>query len=386
MKILVAVTDLDLGGVTTALINFCNEMILRGHQIDLVNMGKDNPTADERIDQRINRIKIDGIAKYWKLGADDLRKSPGIEKIKLSLLAVVKKLKNNKGTWNNYIFRDYCVDSEYDVAVAFRQCAPCYHFVLNCVNAKRKIGFIHGELEFMGDISSWDCYFEKLDRIACVSNAVRDGFAKKYVQQKDKFVTIYNMIDIKKIKTLSNEECVIKMNDNDFNLLTVSRIENESKRIDRIPNTCKLLLKNGVTNFHWYIVGDGENLVENKELTKKLGVEDYITFCGAIKNPYPVYKEADCFVLTSKWESFGIVVLEALINKIPVVATNYPALKELLEDKKYGYIVEQNVEELADKLAIIIQDKEEYNRIKQNLESFEISNDTAYYQFIDLFY
>lgn len=377
---------MNMGGVTTSVINLCNELVARGDQVDFLNMGEKNEVNESKISPKVSIKRISGIASYWQLGIKDLKKTSFLHRCGLIPLALLKKVTNSKGLWLSIIFNHFRLKNDYDMAVAFKQCAPCYYFALNCVNAKKKVGFIHGEIDYMGNISSWDCYFSKFDKIACVSNAVKVKFAKKYFEIKDKFCTVYNMIDIEKIKALSKEDCSIEMNDDEFNILTVARIENSHKRIERIPKCCKKLLGKGINNFHWYVVGEGVDLEENVKLAKELGVDTNLTFCGALDNPYPMFEKASCFVLTSETESFGIVVLEALALKTPVVATNYAALKEILKDTECGLISSQNVDDLTEKIALLANDSNLYDQIMKKLCSYKITNDTAYYQFIDLFY
>ena len=77
------------------------------------------------------------------------------------------------------------------------------------------------------------------------------------------------------------------------------------------------------------------------QLTKELKVSNKVHFHGYIKNPYPYYKFADLFVLSSKWEGLPNVVLESLFLKTPVVVTNcIPYLGKIIKSGKNGYIVE----------------------------------------------
>ena len=173
-KILVVVSDMNLGGVTTSVINFCNELQNRGNIVHFLNMGKANSEAEVKINPDVKRISLEGLAAKWNLGMETIRDTSVWRKLGLLPLALVKKMTNHSEKWLNIVFRNYCIEEQYDVAVAFRQCAPCYYFVLNCVKSAVKLGFIHGNLKTMGNVSSFDSYFERFDSIACVSKACRD--------------------------------------------------------------------------------------------------------------------------------------------------------------------------------------------------------------------
>src|SRR5699024_6557948 len=118
-------------------------------------------------------------------------------------------------------------------------------------------------------------------------------------------------------------------------------IYNEQKRIDRIVDVVELLQKDNL-KFHWYIVGDGPDLLWLKKKVEEKSLHDFITFLGFKRNPYPYMKNADYFILTSDYEAQGLVLSEALICGTPVVSSNFGAAKEFV-NKDNGFLVEKNV-------------------------------------------
>lgn len=383
-KILVVVSDMKMGGVTSSAINFCNELTKRGDIVHFLNMGKQNPLAESKISKSVKQLRLDGKAVNWQLGMSDLSGISMWRRLRLLPWAVIKKATNHSGKWNTIIFKNYLIPEEYDVAIAFRQCAPCYYFVLKCTNAKKKIAFIHGDVEHMGDISSFDSFFYGFDFVACVSNAVRDGFKKAYSQLDSRFVTVYNMVDVDSVLEMSQEEPERNLYRKGHIILTVSRIEESPKKIHRITEICKLLIEKGICNFHWYVVGDGPDIKKNIEYSEKMGVSQHLTFYGGTENPYPLYRHCDFTVLTSSWESYGLVVVESLILGKPVIAMRYPALTEILEDGKFGIITEQCVSDMAKKLADVLTNNAFLDELKTNCSYYKFSNDTAYDQFMAL--
>ena len=130
-------------------------------------------------------------------------------------------------------------------------------------------------------------------------------------------------------------------------------------------------------------MGDGpdrgklQNLINENNLTNK------IRLVGEISNPYPYIKEADLFVLTSTWESYGMVVMESLILGTPVVAGDYPALKEILPDT-CGIRTDNSVEGIYKGIKKAITDTAFYDDIKKNSLNFNYSTDETYRQFLEL--
>ncbi len=88
------------------------------------------------------------------------------------------------------------------------------------------------------------------------------------------------------------------------------------------------------------ILGDGPLKSDLREFITKKGLNNKITLAGFQHNPYPWYNGADVFVLSSKWEGFGNVIVEALECGTPVVSTNCPCgPAEILNNGAYGKLV-----------------------------------------------
>ena len=380
MNILVVIPDSDIGGITTAAVNFCNELCQRGHSVTLLDMsGKYR--CDSQLNSAVARGHLTGKSRFWRLGADDLKKARGARRIMFATLGIIKKLTIRSGLWYRLIFKKYKEFGSFDAALAFRQCAPCYSFVLHKVTAKTKIGFVHGELKGMGDIDSWKKHMADFDTIAYVSNAVKEEFVHAYPELYNNAQTIYNMLDVETIQKASQQQCDNVFNNNRINIVTVSRIDNEHKKIDRIAPVCKKLKENGFDNFAWYVVGNGPDLEACVQQANDLSVADVLYFCGAKENPYPYIYQADFTVLPSKSEAFGLVVVESLILGKPVVACEYPALKELLEDDITGIIAKQSEESLYLAVRKMIEESETRSRLLVNCLNYTYSNDVAYQQF-----
>ena len=377
--ILVVVLNTNIGGgITTAVMNFTSELCKHGHNVSFLDF-----TATEKnknLHPDVKQIFLKGISKYYLLSPKDISSAPLLKKPLLMLLGLVKKFTNKNGLWQKIIFRK--LKEEYDVAVAFRQCAPCYIYVLDKVKAKIKIGFVHGDVNYMGDISSWQYMMKDFDRIAYVSDAVRIGFEEKYPELKNNGCTIYNVLDAQNIIDKANEPADVTFNKDNINIVTVSRINNSQKRINRIPPVISKLMEQGIDNIKWYVIGDGRDTDEVKALAKKLNVSDNIVFLGKKTNPYSLLKNSDIFVLPTKTESYGLVVVEAMILNVPVVVCEYPALKEIFDDGVHGLVAQQSVESLAEKIGTLIKNKELYEKIKENTRLYNHTNDIAYNQFM----
>ncbi len=381
MKVLVAIPDSNVGGITSSAVNFCNELTQRGHDVVLLDMSGKYQCAD-RLNANVERGSLSGRSRYWNLQAGDLKSAKGFRKIKLALLGTLKKLTIRSGLWYRLVFKKHRELGSFDVAIGFRQCAPCYSFVLHKVNAKKKIGFVHGELTYMGNISSWKKHMHKLDKVAYVSDAVKNQFIEAYPHLKKNACTVYNMFDKEQILTMAKEQNPFAFDKDCVNIVTVARIDNGFKRIDWIPEICKTLSEKTEKQFHWYIVGDGPDKEAVEQKINTLRVQNLITVCGTQENPYAILKDADFSVLLSKSEAYPMTVMESFILGVPMVVSRFATITEMMTDGQDGLIAESSLEDCAKKILELLSDDTLYSHCKQYVTERNISNEIPYGQFM----
>ena len=88
------------------------------------------------------------------------------------------------------------------------------------------------------------------------------------------------------------------------------------------------------------LVGSGPEEASLRRLSRKLGLNDIVSFAGYTSDPASHFRSADCFVLPSRWEGFGVVLIEALQAGLPLLATDCnfgPA--DVITDPKLGELV-----------------------------------------------
>lgn len=111
-------------------------------------------------------------------------------------------------------------------------------------------------------------------------------------------------------------------------------------------NNCKLLL----------VGGNDEYLEKYKLLADELGIKDNVIFAGYQSDVILFYNLMNVFSLVSAYEAFGLVLAEAMLSKLPVIATRVGGMKYIVDDKETGFIVElYNVEEIKEKIEILYQ-------------------------------
>ncbi|URZ00947.1 glycosyltransferase [Clostridium felsineum] len=264
-----------------------------------------------------------------------------------------------------------------DVEIAFLE-GEASKVISGSNSGAKKISWVHIDLNknhwtkaiFKNIEYEKECY-EKFDNIVCVSEGVKKSIIKLFGLNEEKLFVIYNIFEINNIIKLSKE----MVNDNDapngFTFCAVGRLEKQ-KGFDRLIKAhAKLINENIKSNI--LILGQGSYKEKLLELAKKLKVENSVKFLGFQSNPYKFMKSSDVFVLSSREEGFPLVLCEALILGKPVITTDCCGVNEILEDGKYGIVVDNSEDGIYEGMKSIICDTEilkKYEKKSQSRISF----------------
>jgi glycosyltransferase involved in cell wall biosynthesis len=112
-----------------------------------------------------------------------------------------------------------------------------------------------------------------------------------------------------------------------------------------------------VSNVKVYLLGDGPMFEDNKILAKKLNILDKLVFVGFTSNVQDYLSKADIFLLITNWEGFPISILEAMNNRLPIIATDICGISEAVLDGITGFLVKpKSANMLADKINLLVDD------------------------------
>lgn len=171
----------------------------------------------------------------------------------------------------------------------------------------------------------------------------RDDLIKCYNIEPSKVKTIRNIVDTKLVTTQAENSTPLELNTNNYNIVAAGALYSV-KGFDLLIEAIAPLLRG--TNRHLYILGEERYETGYKSLLlnkiNEAGVKAQIHLLGQKSNPYPYYKAADLFVMSSRKEGFPNVVLEALTLGTPVVATNVVDWSEVIKDGHNGLIANKN--------------------------------------------
>lgn len=295
----------------------------------------------------------------------------------------------NKGRNRIKVPNDY-----YDVAIAFsgdrfdKNGVICdggdYEFILQNVKAKRKIAWIHNDLRKEGlthDVGLR--VFEDFDAIVSVSyenKSLVDAILPEY---KNKSFVIYNTYNIQQIIDSAKAEGNPFSDNGKLHFVTVARLSMAQKRQDRIIKACERLKKEGLVNFDWCLVGDGEKEYFENMIAER-GVGDLVKLVGLKTNPYPYYLHADAFVLTSLYEGYGMTVKEAQILGCPTLITNFGPAHEAVKDGYEGRICDNSTDGVYEIMKHILKHPDELETYRSYLREHPVNNAIALQQFKDV--
>lgn len=121
------------------------------------------------------------------------------------------------------------------------------------------------------------------------------------------------------------------------------------------------------------IIGEGDQRETLTELIQKYELEDHVNLHGFVDNPYAYMKQADLFVLSSRFEGLPTVIIEAMACGCPVVSTDCPSgPREILNHGEYGKLVPvENPEALAEAILQSLSDEHDLSKLEERTEQFE---------------
>lgn len=180
------------------------------------------------------------------------------------------------------------------------------------------------------------------DRIVAVSEATKHALVEHYGIPENKITVIHNAVDTEKFHPLEIQK-------EPDSLLYVGRID-KRKGIDFLIRSMPLV-REQLPDVHLKVAGKGIYLERMKSLVNHLKVERNVTFLDFVPDDRlnELYNRAQCVVVPSIFEGFGITVIEALAAGTRVVGTDTDGIREILQNGNYGRLVHYgNTRALAD--------------------------------------
>lgn len=192
------------------------------------------------------------------------------------------------------------------------------------------------------------CLSPLTDKIVCISEAEKVSAEREHIANDNKLELIPNGIDVEAVKcAVPKRRMDFGIADDAFVVGMIGRISPQ-KAPDIFIKSAKLIHDN-IKNSAFIIVGDGEEREEVECFARENDLNLIIT--GWTDKPYSYLKMFDVAVLLSRWEGFGLAVVEYMAAEKNVVATRTDAIPTLIDDGVDGLLVEvDNPEDVKEKV------------------------------------
>jgi len=314
-------------------------------------------------------------------------------------------LKKQNGRVTEY---EVTVNRSFPIINQIKYLSNTYRFINNELLKQKRIDFIHSHFSYPGGFLG--TIIQKNKKIVCI--ITEHTWIKKYFRSRiHKMCVLYALRNSSGVISVSNalKEDIVKYCNREvsvipnvidvdkfhiskkqrgetFNIGILGGMGNYRKGLDILIKSVSLL---GKMDILVHVGGDGIYLEKFKALSKELHVYEKFKFYGEIltEEISDFYSSLDLFVLASRDETFGVVVVEAMASGLPVIATDCGGPKEIIT-KDTGLLVEkENPEELAKAIIYMSENLNLYNRVSIRKYAEEkygqkpfVESITSYYQ------
>ncbi len=345
MKICFLIADISgRGGTERVTSMIANGLAERKHEVNIITC-RNEPISFFHIDSNI---------KIFSLEAEKIRNG------------FIRKFSNIKKLWRLVCNRKYDVIIAVDIYIFFyllpvqifkkSHCIAWEHF--NCNISNMKFSNLARKLAV-----------KFADQVVVLGKRDLYNYTRKY-KNTQKITYIYNPVVFEKI---------VNRNINKHRIIAAGRLT-EQKGFDLLIDAWNIIEKR-VKDLDWILDIYGTGKLE-AQLLHKISECDLtrVHLKGYTNNLDTEYLNSSIFVLSSRYEGFGLVLIEAQACGLPCVSFDCPeGPREIIDDKVNGYLVENgNVKELADRLLQLMNDeklREEFSiNAHMDLQRFDLKN------------
>lgn len=263
---------------------------------------------------------------------------------------------------------DFVRHKDYDIAISFGEwLSPA--FIARKVMAKKKYVWIHIDLDKADFVNKEELvrYDKDISGYIFASETSRCSSVERCPQMKEKSMVIHNFLNRKAILDKAEQQVSLPCSESGY-LLSVGNLRGE-KNYPRQIEVMRILKDKGIP-IKWICVGSTVDKTVYREVMRLLEAyhlqDDFILY-GVDNNPYRYMKRAKAVMVLSDHESWSLVISEAKILGVPVIATNTSGAREQIQDRENGIITPFDASGIADKIASFLQDLELQGRIRENL-------------------
>jgi len=234
--------------------------------------------------------------------------------------------------------------------------------------------------KFMSLFDRATCWAEKrlVNNARCkkflpVSSLTKEKLLQEYIIEPEKIQVVHPGVDIEKFQRFDRESCRKEIREHfgidssDIVVLFVS-MNFEIKGLDYVMAAIgKAKASYPSHNLKLFIVGKGD-YKKYGALAQKAGIKDNVIFAGVHKeNLEKIYLASDIFMMLSRFDTFGMTVLEAMVASLPVIISSNVGAKDLIKEGMNGFVIEDttNADMICEKIGFMLDSKARITMAKE---------------------
>jgi len=326
-KLIFFAKHMEIGGLEKSLLNLLNNLDLTEYRVELVLEEKHGPLL-EQLDSRIQ------VSEYRLSNCKFVPLRKVINFTKRRLWA----LKNR----NKFDFScSYCTYSIIGSRLAQ------YASNNSCLYVHNDYTTIYPDpdefKQFFAELRT-----DQFRKVLFVSNESKNSFVQLLPDYAEKCDVINNIVEWEHIKVKACEPCSVTKAPEETLFVFIGRLAEPHKRMSRLLEAFKLARENR-KDIRLLIVGDGPDRKLCEDLIAEYRLGDCVEMVGSQSNPYKYLNVSDCLVLSSDYEGFPVVYLEAMILGKDIITT-IPVSDDCIDVGEYATVAEKTAKSFANAL------------------------------------
>lgn len=357
MKILIFLPELGLGGAQRTLVNLANKFS-KTHEVLLVS------------------ARAQGPALAWLDQSKLLLVDLGCRRTATAVLPLARQIAKTKP---DIVFASM-VDANIVAWIAHTASRSGASLVLRETNS-------HDARADLSVLRKWliGAAYRNADRVVALSAGVRGELQSLYRIPDRQIVTIHNPVEVFNLRAAvdSARQEASPWRKRGPAIIGIGRLTRQ-KGFDTLIRIVSTMNRKDVD---LVLLGEGDERKVLMRIAQERGLSGRLLMPGYVPDPARWLAHADVFALSSRWEGFGHVIVEAMAARLPVVAFDCPyGPRDIIRDGVNGYLVAQGDETAFSKLLSVILERDNKTIVEQafrDAEKFEASSIAE--QYISMF-
>jgi glycosyltransferase involved in cell wall biosynthesis len=198
--------------------------------------------------------------------------------------------------------------------------------------------------------------FPRVDLVAATSQGVAEDLVQNFGVRRERIEIVHNPVDVETVQARATEAIETAPRAHRVpRIVTAGRLA-DAKNLPLLVASLEQVAKQ--TAVDAWVLGEGELEQDLRQRLANAGLTEHVQLLGFQSNPWKYMARADVFVLTSRYEGFGNVLIEAMACGLPVVATASYGTREIVQHERNGLLVESHTPEaVASALTRLLTDE-----------------------------